>query len=224
MKWGHIWERAYGTLPHTELEPNTCSLTSLSSLLFQPPDPGPYQDTLGEVSLSNDKEIPNSVRALLPTVEIWGPVFQFWGHTDVLRDLAPLCPDTAVQCSLCCWVFKTPHKQHLLQKQWSHQLHHLSLPGFLSQDSSSSRKSSRPDHKSKASIWLHTPPFTDIGHPAAPITMTLGPGMVLVPPAQAHTASWTEPPGPSPQPCGLACNWPPEPSRDRDRLWGRVSV
>ena len=23
-------------------------------------------------------------------------------HTDVLRDLAPLCPDTAVQCSLCC--------------------------------------------------------------------------------------------------------------------------
>ena len=80
------------------------------------------------VSLSNDKEIPNSVQALLPTVEIWGPVFQFWSHTDVLRDLVPLCPVTAVQCSLCWWVFKTPHKQHLLQKQWSHQLHHLSLP------------------------------------------------------------------------------------------------
>ena len=54
--------------------------------------------------------------------------------------------------------------------------------------------------------------------------MTLVPGTVLVPTAQAHTASWSEPPGPSPQPCGLACNWSPGPSRDRDRLLGRVPI
>ena len=122
-----VWNSVSHRAGPQHLKPNITVITIASTSR----DPGPYQDTLGGISLSNDEEISSSMWTLLPTVKIWGPVFQFWSHTAVLRDLVPLCPDTDVQCSLCWWVFKTPHKQYLLQKQRSHQLHHhLSLPGF----------------------------------------------------------------------------------------------